>query len=49
MMIYSKKKICITKVVKIQNGQLYTLQNTKFLILVWVFVDDDDGDNAMIM
>ena len=28
---------------------LWALQNTKFLILVWVFVDDDDGDNEMIM
>ena len=28
---------------------LYILQNTKFIILVWVFVDDDDGDNEMIM
>ena len=28
---------------------LWTLQNTKFLILVWVFVDGDDGDNGMIM
>ena len=26
-----------------------TLQNTKFIILVWVFVDDDSGDNEMIM
>ena len=27
-----------------------TIQNTKFVILVWVFVDDDDdGDNEMIM
>ena len=28
---------------------LYTLQNTKFLIPVWVFVDYDNGDNEMIM
>ena len=28
---------------------LWTLQNTKFLILVWVFVDDEDGDNEMII
>ena len=28
---------------------LETLQNTKFLILVWVFVDDDNSDNEMIM
>ena len=25
------------------------LQNTKFLIILWVFVDDDNGDNEMIM
>ena len=28
---------------------LWTFQNTKLLILVWVFVVDDDGDNEMIM
>ena len=26
-----------------------TLQNTQFLIVVWIFVDDDNGDNEMIM
>ena len=25
------------------------LHNTKFLIILWVFVDDDNGDNEMIM
>ena len=25
------------------------LQNTKFLIPLWVFVDGDNGDNEMIM
>ena len=28
---------------------LSTLRNTKFTILVWLFVDDDNGDNEMIM
>ena len=39
----------------IKNGLVFqkcpksTIKKAKFLILVWVFVDDDDGDNEMIM
>ena len=43
---YKNCSFCIINYFEISN----TLQNTKFLILVWVFVDDDDdGDNEMIM
>ena len=28
---------------------LWALQNAKFLIFAWVFVDDDNGDIEMIM
>ena len=37
-----------TKNIQISSTVIDT-PNTKFLILVWVFADDDDVDNEMIM
>ena len=48
---YSNKNcsLCIINYVEI-SSTVIDIPNTKCLILVWVFVDDDDdGDNEMIM
>ena len=37
-----------TKNIQISSTVIDT-PNTKFIILVWVFADDDDVDNEMIM
>ena len=45
---YSSKIVRLTLLTILkQVVLLYTLQNTNFLILVWVFVDDDNGDVIM--
>ena len=43
---YKNCSFCIINYFEISSTVIDT---PKFLILVWVFVDDDDGDNEMIM
>ena len=46
---YKKFSFCIFNYFE-TSSTVITLQSTKFLSLVWeLFVDDDNGDNEMIM
>ena len=46
---YKNCSFCIINYFETSSTAIDTPKNTKFLILVWVFVDDDNGDNEMIM
>ena len=44
---YRNSSFCIINYSEISSTVIGT-QNTKFLIFLWVYVDDDNGDNEMI-
>ena len=45
---YESCSLCIINYFETSSTAIQ-LQNKKILIILWVFVDDDNGDNEMIM